>query len=309
LAESPQEFELINQIRRMAAPFARISAGIGDDAAVIEFPVPARALLTVDMLMEGVDFTLQTATPFQIGRKALAVNLSDIAAMAGRPLACVSSVALPRAGGFALGLELAQGLQSLANEMHVGVAGGDTNSWNGPVVISVTVLGEATPRGPVPRSGARPADWIMVTGQMGGSLAGKHLNFTPRVQEALALHEAAALHAMIDISDGLAADLHHILKESGAGAVIEEAALPISAAAFAARDGRTPLEHALEDGEDFELLFTVSAEEGRKLLEHPPVAVGLSRIGEITVEPGCRLKRRDGREEPLPPRGWRHAFE
>src|SRR5204863_7939886 len=124
------------------------------------------------------------------------------------------------------------------------VVGGDTTGWDGPLVISVTVLGEATERGPVRRGGARPGDWVLVTGPLGGSILGKHLEFTPRVREALRLHELADLHAMVDVSDGLAADVFHICEESRCGAVLRAEAVPVSDAARALSDGRSPLEHA-----------------------------------------------------------------
>jgi len=302
------EFDLIAHVRAQAARHPRLAVGIGDDAALVRFPGASGCLVTVDMLMEGVDFTLAGATGRQIGWKSLAVNLSDIAAMAGMPVACVVSVALPRHGGFELGRELLAGVRACADQFNVALAGGDTNTWDGPLVISVTVLGEPTAKGPVLRSGARPGDWIMTTGTFGGSLAGKHLDFTPRVVEALALHQAAGLHALIDTSDGLAADLWHILEESHVGAVLDEAAIPISEAAAAARDGRSPLEHALSDGEDFELLLTVSPADGQALLDKPPCPVLLSRVGEITAGQGCFLKSPDGSLKPLPALGWKHGF-
>jgi thiamine-monophosphate kinase len=304
----PNEFDLIAAVRARAAPHPRLAVGIGDDAALLRFPDPAGCLVTADMLMEGVDFTLATATGQQIGWKSLAVNLSDIAAMAGRPVACVVSVALPRQGGFELGRELLAGIQQCADKFGVALAGGDTNTWDGPLVISITLLGEATAKGPVLRSGARPGDWIMTTGSFGGSIAGKHLDFSPRIAEALALHQAADLHALIDTSDGLAADLWHILDESRVGAVLDEAKIPISEAAAAGNSRKSPLEHALEDGEDFELLFTVSPADGQALLNRPPCAAPLSHIGEITASPGCFLRRPDTTLKPLPSLGWKHDF-
>lgn len=303
------EFALIDWIRRRAASHPRLTLGIGDDTAALSFPRPAECLITVDMLMEGVHFDLSKATPQQVGRKALAVNLSDIAAMAGQPLAAVVSVALPRHGGWELGQGLHQGLQELSEQFAVAIAGGDTNTWDGPLVISVTVLGEATSPGPVRRSGAKPGDWIMATGSFGGSIAGKHLDFTPRVQEALALQQTVALHAMLDVSDGLAADLGHILEESHVGAFLDAGSIPLSDAARAAADGRTPLEHALSDGEDFELLFTVSPEDGQRLLATPPFATPLAHIGEIVSGRDCLIKQADGTLTALAPAGWKHGFE
>src|SRR5262249_43585157 len=158
---------------------------------------------------DGSCFRLDEAGPRRVGRKAMAVNLSDIAAMAGRPVAAVASVGLPRRGGRALAEELYLGLREAADAVATAVVGGDTNGWHGPLVISGTLLGEATGAGPVTRAGARPGDWLLVTGPLGGSILGKHLDFIPRVREALALHATAELHAMIDVSDGLAADVGH----------------------------------------------------------------------------------------------------
>src|SRR5262249_50060746 len=152
-----------------------------------------------------------------IGHKALAVSLSDIAAMAGKPLAAVIALALPRTHGRKLAEGIQAGIHALAAHYQVALIGGDTNSWDGPLVISSTVLGIPSGYGTVRRNGAEVGDWILVTGDLGGSILGKHLKFQPRVREAIALHQSADLHAMIDISDGLAADLHHLLQESGVG--------------------------------------------------------------------------------------------
>jgi thiamine-monophosphate kinase len=260
------------------------------------------------MLLEGSCFLLAEAGPRRVGRKALAVNLSDIAAMAGRPVAAVVSVGLPRQGGRALAEELYLGLRELADAFDTAVVGGDTNSWDGPLVINVALLGEATSRGPVRRGGARVGDWLLATGPLGGSILGHHLDFTPRVREALALHEAAPLHAMIDVSDGLAADVGHLCAESGCGAVLRAEAVPVSQAARSLNDGRSPLEHALGDGEDFELVCAVAPEDGRRLLETQPVpGITLAHIGEC-VEQGLWLEEQ-GRRSPLPPHGYVHPLE
>jgi thiamine-monophosphate kinase len=260
------------------------------------------------MLLEGSCFLLAEAGPRRVGRKAMAVNLSDMAAMAGRPVAAVVSVGLARQGGRALAEELYRGLREVADSFDTALVGGDTNSWDGPLVISVTVLGEATLRGPVRRSGARPGDWLLATGPFGGSVRGKHLDFTPRVREALRLHEAADLHAMIDVSDGLAADVNHLCEESRCGAVLRAEAIPIAAAAQTMNDGRSALEHALGDGEDFELVFAVSPDEGRALLEAQPVpGVTLACIGECVAQ-GLWLEE-GGTRRPLVPQGYVHALE
>jgi thiamine-monophosphate kinase len=263
-------------------------------------------LATTDMLMEGSCFLLE-AGGRAIGRKAMAVNLSDMAAMAGKPTAALISVGLPRQGGQKLAEELFLGLRETAASFDTAIVGGDTNSWRGPLAISVTLLGEATAKGAVCRSGAKPNDWLLVTGPLGGSILGKHLTFTPRVREAMRLHELADLHAMIDISDGLAADLHHICRESGCGAEIDAGAVPISEDARRMSDARSPLDHALGDGEDFELLFAVDAVAGQKLLDSQPIpGLTLVCIGRC-VEQGIWL-RRDGKREILPPHGYVHAL-
>lgn len=307
MADAAGEFDYIEWVRAHVSSSARLPVGIGDDTAVLRFPKAADCLVTVDMLMEGVHFTFPPATPRQAGRKALAVNLSDIAAMAGKPLAAVVSVALPRGRETQFAHELHAGLQELAEEFGVVIAGGDTNSWSGPLVISVTLLGETQGKGAVLRSGAQVGDWVFVTGSLGGSISGKHLSFQPRVHEALRLHDAVDIHAMIDLSDGLSSDIGHILDESHVGALLLADAIPIGDEARAAADDKSPLEHALGDGEDFELLFTVSPEDGSRLVENPPIDVPLTRIGEIVASSKCELIDSQGKRE-LPRTGWLHEL-
>ncbi|MGE5756834.1 MAG: thiamine-phosphate kinase, partial [Planctomycetaceae bacterium] len=250
------EFGLIDWVRRRTATRGRTVLGIGDDCAILRLAAGSDLLVTTDMLMDGRHFHLGRDGAEAVGFKALGVNLSDIAAMAGVPVAAVVAVALPRAGTVAIAQGLHAGMQRMAERYGVDLVGGDTNAWDGPLVVSVTVLGEATGRGPVRRSGARPGDVVCVTGPLGGSVLGRHLRPEPRIAEALALHAAAPLHALIDISDGLASDLGHILEESGGlGAVLDADAIPIhpDGRTQAQHDGRALLDHALNDGEDFEL--------------------------------------------------------
>ncbi|MEZ6046191.1 MAG: thiamine-phosphate kinase [Planctomycetaceae bacterium] len=179
------EFDLINRLRQQVASHPRLRLGIGDDAAELLFGKEnSPVLVTVDMLMDQVHFDLSTTDPVLIGRKALAVNLSDIAAMGGEAVAVVISYALPQGSGVKLAEELHQGIVQLANQYDVAVAGGDTNSWKGPLVISVTALGQPIGSAPIKRSGAQPGDFLFVTGTLGGSLAGHHLTFEPRLHEA-----------------------------------------------------------------------------------------------------------------------------
>jgi thiamine-monophosphate kinase len=300
------EFDYIAWLRARTPADPRVLIGPGDDCAALA-PQARELLVTTDMLMDGTDFVVAEVGPRRAGRKAMAANLSDIAAMAGVPVAVVVSVALPRGAGRQFPEQLYLGLRDVADAFNVPVVGGDTNSWAGPLVISVTALGVATGRGPVRRAGARPGDWVFVTGPLGGSILGRHLDFTPRVREALALHAAVELHAMCDISDGLAADLNHILQESGCGAVLAADAVPVAPAAveLSRTSGQTPLRHALGDGEDFELVFTVSPTDGAKLLREPPVP-GLVKVGEC-VASGLWLEA-DGQREPLEPTGWVHRL-
>ena len=301
------EFTYINWVRRHTPHDPRILIGPGDDAAALHWPSGKPILVTTDMLLQGSCFQLAEAGPRRVGRKAMAVNLSDVAAMAGKPVAAVASVGLPLQGGMALAEELYLGLREMADAFDTSLAGGDTNSWDGPLVVSVTVLGEATDRGPVTRSGARPGDWLFVTGPLGGSIRGKHLDFTPRVREALALHAAVPLHAMIDISDGLAADVNHICTESRCGAVLSAERIPASDAARSMGDGRSPLEHALGDGEDFELAFAVAPEDGRALLASQPApGLTLIHVGEF-VPSGLWLEE-NGVRRALEPKGYVHEL-
>ena len=302
------EFALIDWIRSRVVDRAPVRVGIGDDAAVLRSDPGRDWLVATDMLMEGVDFTYPAATPGLVGRKALAVNLSDIAAMGGRPTAAFVSVALPIDRGIEFARDLHAGLLDLADQYGVILAGGDTNSWDGPLVINVAVVGEPFGTRSITRDGAKPGDWIFVTGALGGSLTGHHLTFEPRVREAKLLTELVDVHAMIDVSDGLAADLHHILEQSRMGAIVEAAAIPISPAARQSDDDRDPLQHALSDGEDFELFFTVSADDGRRLVAEWRDLTPLSHIGDITAEPGCWLRRGTGPLKPLPPLGWSHPL-
>ena len=307
--ESRGEFAFIDWLRRRTSAAGWVLIGPGDDAALLDWSGGAGLVATTDMLLDGSCFVLAEAGPRRVGRKAMAVNLSDIAAMAARPTAALASVGLPRRGGRVLAEELYQGMREVADAFDAPIVGGDTNSWDGPLVINVTLLGAATARGVVRRKGALPGDWLMVTGPLGGSILGKHLDFTPRVREALTLHEAAPLHAMIDVSDGLAADVNHIGEESGCGAVLVAEMIPITDAARGMTDGRSALEHALGDGEDFELAFAVAAEDGRKLVETQPVAgVTLTRIGEFVAEKGLWIEE-NGMRRTLSPCGYVHALE
>ena len=310
MSRSGHEFELIDQIRRGAAAQACVLVGIGDDAAVLSVgDAGSPSLVTTDVLMEGVHFDLAEATPAQAGRKALAVSFSDIAAMAGRPTAAFVGLALPKSRGITFAEQLMQGMQDLADEFDVAVAGGDTNIWDGPAVISVTLLGEPTGPGPVLRSGAQPGDWLMVTGQLGGSLVqGRHLTFAPRVREAEFLNKTFATHAMIDLSDGLASDVQHLLRESAVGGEIYQSLIPVHPDVDQSLPAEESIRHALSDGEDFELLLAVSPDEGQQLIAEPIFDTPITKIGTVTEDRKCWFVSDTGERSLLEPTGWEHRF-
>jgi thiamine-monophosphate kinase len=306
------ESELIAHLRQRLPAHPLLRLGPGDDAAVLDVAGVDQCVMTVDLLTDGVDFELGKVDPRRVGRKLLAVNLSDLAAMAARPLAGVVALALPREGGFRLAVELYEGMIPLAERYDLAIAGGDTNSWDGPLAASVTLLGAVTGRGQLRRGGALPGDRILVTGRFGGSILGRHLDFEPRVREALILNDRYELHAGIDVSDGLSIDLAHLAEESGCGAVVETAKVPIhDDAVRLAReraDGSTPLEHALGDGEDFELILAVSPDVARRMLEDRPLQVPIADIGRFVAERGLWQVDEQGRQSQLAARGWEHRF-
>lgn len=310
------EFALIDWIRSRVSDRDPVRLGIGDDAAVLRSTTGRDWLVATDMLMEGTDFTFPPATAALAGRKALAVNLSDIAAMGGKATSAFVSVALPIDRGIEFAKELHSGLLDLADQYDVVLAGGDTNSWQGPLVINVAVIGEPVGKRSITRSGARPGDRIFVTGTLGGSIGGHHLTFEPRLLEAARLVQLVDVHAMIDISDGLAADLHHILSQSHVGAVLQAPAIPINPGLTSDSSNiqeqslgvDSPLRHALSDGEDFELLFTISEGDGERLLKEWEGPTRLTCIGRITEDPECWLEYADGQRERLPPLGWTHQL-
>lgn len=306
------ETELLRYFRQQVPGHRLLEVGLGDDAAVLRL-AGRQYVLTVDLVSDHVDFELAQVDPRRVGRKLLAVNLSDIAAMAARPLAAVVALLLPRSGGMALAKALYEGLLPLAEQYDLAIAGGDTNSWDGPLAASVTILGETSDRGPLTRSGARPGDQILVTGAFGGSILGKHLDFEPRIREALLLHQNYQLHAGIDCSDGLALDLARLAEESGCGAVVDLAAVPVAEDAYRLAqqlaDGSTALDHALADGEDFELILAVPPDQAHRILSAQPLQTPVSRIGEFIDAPGLWEQTADGQRRPLAAVGWEHRLD
>jgi thiamine-monophosphate kinase len=317
------ESDFIAWLRARLPPHPQLRLGPGDDAAILRLGDRAECVVTVDLLTDGVDFDLSAIDARRAGRKALAVNLSDLAAMAAKPVAAVIALALPRKGGQHLAIELYEGLIPLAERYLTAIAGGDTNSWDGPLVISVTAIGEVTARGPLQRCGARPGDRIIVTGEFGGSILGKHLDFDPRVEESLLLNERYKLHAGIDCSDGLSLDLSRLAAESGCGATIDLSRVPISTAARQLAAGKVPrgsaadaasrsdaLQSALGDGEDFELILAVPPIDAARMISEQPLApLQLTDIGQFVAETGLWKTTADSRQQPLPIRGYEHEFD
>jgi thiamine-monophosphate kinase len=313
------ELEFIDWLRAHVPTDPRSRLGLSDDAAVVSLSGRSEVVVTTDMLTDGVDFRLEVDDPRRIGRQALGVNLSDLAAMAASPLAAVISLALPRGntGGrqpLPLAIGLYEGLLPLAKDFDVAIAGGDTNTYDGPLVINVTALGQLTDRGPLTRTGGQPGDWLLVTGSLGGSILGHLFDFTPRVREALLLHERYELHGGIDISDGLAIDCSRLAAASSCGAVIFTDRVPISADAFrlteqekASNWEAAALEHALSDGQDFELLFAAAPKTAQEILRAQPVDCRVSHVGELVAEPGLWQQSKTGDRTPLKPIGWVHS--
>jgi thiamine-monophosphate kinase len=324
------EFPLIARLkRRFEQPGSGIVRGIGDDTAVLR-PRPGRLLLaTTDALVEGVHFRRETTTPALIGRRALAVNLSDVAAMGGEPRWVLVSLSMPRETPLSFAEELADGMAKAAEEHGAIIVGGNLATALAGITVDVTLLGEVEPGRAVYRTGARPGDRVLVTGTLGDAAAGLEVMFgtldvpaeigsalvarqrapTPRVVAGRAIATTGGATAMIDLSDGLASDLGHILEESRAGATIEASRLPISSSVrVAARlAGRDALDWATRGGEDYELLFTAPpAAVGRLADAVVAVGVAVTEIGEITSERDGVLVLPDATRVRLGGTLWRH---
>jgi len=295
------EFELIAKLTRALPSNKSVVTGACDDCAVLDLGVPDNLILfKTDAVVEGFHFTRETP-PEKIGRKALARGLSDIAAMAGTPTAALVTIGLPEKFDAEFVAKIYDGMNALAREHGVAIVGGETTTNPERILISISLLG-TVPRGKqILRSGAKTGDAIFVTGELGGSLAEKHLDFEPRLAEARWLAEHFPIHAMIDLSDGLAGDLRHILNASGGGAEVLKSAVPVSRAAkLRAKQSSTAkpaFAAALTDGEDFELLFTAASKDAVKLLDgwkkkFPKVK--LSCIGKIVAGDGILIRDKGG---------------
>ena len=252
------EFGLIDLIRKQIPVGPKVARGIGDDTAVLFYSKNKYLLFTTDMMAEDVHFT-RKMKPYQIGHKALACNISDIAAMGGLPTFAVVSLGVPASLTVRFVEDIYKGMQALAKQFGVNIVGGDTIRSE-KIIINVALLGEVEKKYLATRDGARPGDWVFVSGPLGGSFkSGRHLSFIPRVTEARFLVQNFKPSAMMDISDGLAGDLNHMLKASKVGVKLDETLIP--------RHQGITLKQALSDGEDFELLFSLSSLKAKKLLD------------------------------------------
>ncbi len=289
-----------------ASRLPQVKLGIGDDAAVLAAGTHD-IVVTTDSLLDGTHFILSEIAPRRVGHKLVNVNLSDLAAMAAEPEALFVSLCLPNECSDQIAAEIFEGICEAAGKENCAIAGGDTNCWRGPLAVHLTAVGRATEAGVWTRSGAVADDWIVVTGPLGGSLLGKHLDFQPRLDWVRRVRGQVNVHAAMDISDGLTIDLLRMGNASGCGAVLDMDLIPISDAArqMASTSGRAPLEHALGDGEDFELLLAVPDAELAKLQELVGADQAIA-IGRFTSRTGL-WSRRGSRIEQLPATGYVHG--
>lgn len=298
----------------------RVVLGIGDDAAVVDHG-DQLTVVSTDLVADNVHFVLGETPNRLIGRKALAVNLSDLAAMAAVPVSVVVSLLLPRSMKLKQAQEIFGGLKELADRFSIAIVGGDTNCHDGPLVINCTVTGV------VPRSrdiantwnmsAAKEEDVVLVSGDFGNSIAGRHLTFEPRVELASYLAKNYQINAATDITDSLAIDLAAVARKSGCGVSIHLANIPISAAAqkldeevAVGKEGQLAMPArvatALFDGEDFELAIAVTAETADKILADAHCPCSMTRVGTITSSEGFRVVSATGQVVEIEPRGYEH---
>jgi thiamine-monophosphate kinase len=329
--DSTDEFEYINWIRSELPPASPdLEVGPGDDAAIIRTREDRQAL-KIDTVIEGKHFILAekgvkppavggpAATPEEVGRKAITRCLSDMSAMGATPSTALVSCTLPMGAPVKLRELLFIGVAKTCATYGVTLAGGDTQSWNGPLSLTVAMTGNMNGVRPALRAGAAPGDVIAITGSLGGSILGKHLRFEPRIAEGRFLAERG-VSAMIDISDGLSGDLTRICEESGrrfaVGADIATEAVPVSKSArrLAKLEGKgasRALHHALHDGEDFELLFIVKPSRWKKIVTEWPFDVPIRALGMMRPlkkgEPLVRILKK-GEAEALEVMSWVHQL-
>lgn len=295
------EIKLIKRLAKGIRLDKSVIKGVGDDAAVIRWTKDRYLLFASDMLIEDVHFRMSTATPFQIGWKALGRNISDIAVMGGVPKYALISIGLKPRTPVSFADNIYKGLKAMARKFGVNLVGGDT-ARSEKLVIDVSLIGDVKKENLVTRDGAKRGDVILVTGSLGGAIKGKHLNFTPRLNEARSLVKNFKTNSMIDVSDGLVLDLWRILDASGVGARIYQNTIPVS------KDARS-FKTAIYEGEDFELLFTMDINEARRFFKtaFAKMETPVTLIGEIMNKKyGYNLIDKDGKVGNLQPKGYLH---
>jgi len=330
------EFGLIERIKKTAGKIPKNSLvilGIGDDAALFKLSPGKICAATTDTMVEGVHFDLSYTSFGDLGWKVMASNLSDIAAMGGNPMLALVTLALPAKTSVKQIDQLYAGMRALAKKHGVVIAGGDIVKSR-ELSITLALLGECDPKNAGLRSGAKPGDAVLVTGDLGGSQAGldllkskinpsaplrarnqksnlirKHLRPEPRVAEAKVLASRFKLHGMIDISDGLASELHHLSKASKVGIIIDQGALPVAEQAIVIGKmlGRDPQKYCLYGGEEYELLFTLPPREAikaRALIQKQGTACTI--IGQVVKGGQVSIIAQNGKREKLTNQGYTH---
>jgi thiamine-monophosphate kinase len=342
LSELGEDAFLEELVRRFPGGGGRVVLGIGDDAAILEAPEGERLLLTADSLVEDVHFSWKWMPPRFLGRKAVAVNASDIAAMGGEPLGVLLSLTVPPASEVEGLWQLVAGVHERARELGMSLVGGNLASSPAGMVVDVTVAGATVRKRALLRSGAKPGDGLYLSGRIGASATGlklleqgaalapgggirvpdglrsgpipfaeacirAHIDPEPRISLGRALNEKRLATACIDVSDGLALDLHRLCRASGVGARIEETSLPLSPGLLAWERAwnRDPTLAAVSGGEDYELLFASRSEDKLERLRER-LDLLITRIGEVTVGETVEIVGRDGQVRPLSPLGWNH---
>ncbi len=285
-----------------------VVTGIGDDAAVLSFD--SNIVVATDAIADGTHFDMEVDSLEKIGHKALAVNLSDLAAMGAKPKAALVTFQLPKSFELHDAQRLFAGIRTLAKRFDVQVVGGDTNCWNGKLQIGITVIGIPYGSDIWKMSSARDQDVILVSGTFGGSIKKKHLEFEPRLELARHLAENYFLHAVTDASDSLSLDLYSMARASGLGFEIELESIPVSNDAIELartnNDNLTALDHALYDGEDFELIICASNEQADRMIKDDLMPVALTRIGRMTKSKEILARHADGTLCPLVVKGYCH---
>lgn len=287
------EQSFIAWLRGRCASLPQVEVGIGDDAAILQLPTAGESLVVcTDQIVDGVDFLSSQHAAADIGRKSVLINLSDMAAMAATPITLLVNLSLPTSDATQLAAGVYEGILAVAQQYNLSISGGDITVYDGPLGIAVTVLGTVPQQRRWLRSGAKEGDAIVVTGAFGGSILGRHLTPTPRLQAALQIAEAFDVHAAIDVSDGLSLDLDRLCAASGVGAEFELSAIPLheDAHRLAEQDGQTAVEHAWGDGEDFELILAIPPGEVDRLLAMN-LDVPLTRLGTFTGRTGLWARK------------------